>query len=137
MGRSRITDKRICFNCGLSQTYTNQWYKHNEKHYCKKCNNKLYNNPKWHSITRNWVTSFKGKSRYIGFRPKREVCSRCGMKKGEKYTIWGEQKTVKIDLHHIQYHEDDPLKDTIELCGRCHIYESIDNNERWGRPPRK
>jgi len=28
-------------------------------------------------------------------------------------------------MHHIQYHEDDPLKDTVELCGRCHIAESI------------
>ena len=24
-------------------------------------------------------------------------------------------------LHHIQYHDDDPLKDTIELCGACHL----------------
>jgi len=26
----------------------------------------------------------------------------------------------KTDMHHIKYHENDPLKDTIELCFSCH-----------------
>lgn len=26
----------------------------------------------------------------------------------------------RTEMHHIQYHRDDPLKETVEVCARCH-----------------
>jgi len=136
MERAKVIDKRICSKCESTITYVDkrnisQWYKHNNKTCCKKCYNKLFVSTE----TRKRTINFKSKSRtYVGFIPRREVCSNCGMKKGDKYTVWGKEKIVKIHLHHIKYHDDDPLKDTIELCARCHIYVTMDDNEKWGRP---
>jgi hypothetical protein len=104
MRRSKLTDKRICFNCELNQTYTNQWYKHNEKHYCKKCNNKLFNNPKWHP-KRMW---FKAKQILLKDNPRIGVCFNCG------------RECKRTEIHHVRYHDNDPLKDTFELCVHCH-----------------
>lgn len=35
-------------------------------------------------------------------------CSNCG------------KRTERTEMHHMQYHDDDPLRDTIELCVQCH-----------------
>jgi len=51
---------------------------------------------------------FKNKRIYLGFNPRTGICSNCG-------------KEGITNLHHKQYHEDDPLKDTLELCTSCHL----------------
>jgi hypothetical protein len=55
--------------------------------------------------------SFLGRIVYVGINPRKGVCELCG-KKGV------------TDMHHMEYQEDDPLKDTIELCDSCHAYET-------------
>jgi len=50
---------------------------------------------------------FKGKIIILKERVLTGICSWCGYK---GYT----------HMHHLQYHDDDPLKDTIELCPSCH-----------------
>lgn len=39
--------------------------------------------------------------------PRTGKCSMCG-------------NEGRTEIHHIKYHEDDPLKDTIEVCAKCH-----------------
>jgi hypothetical protein len=103
-GRPKLTDKRICFNCTFSQTYTNQWYKHDGKYYCKKCNNKLFDNPKWHPKR----ICYKLKRVLLKDNPRKGTCYNCG------------KETKRTEMHHLEYHDDDPLKDTFELCDHCH-----------------
>lgn len=56
--------------------------------------------------------TFKGKRVFLTENPRTGECSHCHRKVGE-----GIQKT---QMHHIKYHKDDPLKDTVELCSGCH-----------------
>jgi hypothetical protein len=141
----KLATKRVCVICNSDKTYVtkrgqSQWYRHQDSYYCNNCQNKLVSNPK--RPDRNYpkdytrAFTFRGKTRFSKRLVRKGICSQCGIKKGEKYTIWGKEKTARIHLHHIQYHDDDPLKDTVELCGRCHIYTTMDNNKRWGRPPK-
>ena len=58
---------------------------------------------------------FRGKSVHLEYNPRTGVCSKCHRKVGE-----GIKKTY---MHHTKYHDNDPLKYTIELCGRCHWEE--------------
>lgn len=107
---------KSCVICGQS-TYRNQWYKGR----CKKCYNRLILNPKWHPITHKkwnpiWNPNdilFKGKSIHLKENPRKGVCSKCHRKVG--------QGIKRTNMHHLQYHDDDPLKDTIELCVSCHV----------------
>lgn len=49
-----------------------------------------------------------GKERIeLGSKPRTSKCSMCGAK-------------GRTEIHHIKYHKDNPLKDTIEVCTRCH-----------------
>jgi hypothetical protein len=58
---------------------------------------------------------YKGKKIRLDFNPRRGVCRKCGVKVGN-----GIKQT---NIHHKKYHDDDVLKDTIELCNRCHKRE--------------
>jgi NAD-dependent SIR2 family protein deacetylase len=130
MGRTQRIDKRFCSSCKSDKTNLikgkyEQWYKHEGKIFCQKCHNKLYLNPKWHPITRKRIILFKGKQKYVGFNPRKGICSNCGRKSGEKYIVEDEEIIVKTGMHHFgEYHDDDPLKDTIELCQSCHMKET-------------
>jgi hypothetical protein len=116
---------RTCLNCGLK-------LKHHAKGYCKNCYEKLYykihkdkklqrckeyrleNQDK----VKEWMARrlrFKDKYIMLKENPRTGKCSKCG-------------KEIGIDIkqtqmHHIEYHENDPLKDTVELCVRCHVRE--------------
>jgi len=107
---------RICSNCGSDKTYIQDknkrwprpcWAWHNGKLYCKKCSSKLFINPKY---TKRRIY-YNGKKHYYPFELRTGVCQWC-------------KKKGKTHLHHIEYHDDDPLKDTIELCIACHNEES-------------
>lgn len=52
--------------------------------------------------------------------PRKGICSKCGAVKGIDCKI--------THMHHLEYHPEDPLKDTIELCSSCHKKEHIINN---------
>jgi DNA-directed RNA polymerase subunit RPC12/RpoP len=121
---------RICIYCGSQTTYTDKrnnahWYDH-DGWYCEKCNNKLFKNPKWHPITRKRKLNFRGKWTYVGKNPRTGRCSKCGKTVGDIYiNKFGKEAILKhTHMHHVQYHDDDPLKDTIELCQSCHLRET-------------
>ena len=82
--------------------YSKRWReKYPEKH---KAQNDKYNPRR----IRLW---FKNKSINLKENPRTGICSWCG-------------RIGKTDIHHIQYHDNDPLKDTIELCAVCHRKET-------------
>ena len=127
-------DKRLCSICG-HQTYKKQWYSHKCNWYCKKCENKLFINPKWHPITNPKIHEkwhpvynpkdilYKGKSIHLKENPRKGICSLCKKSKGDEYiNCFGQVAIIKkTAMHHTEYHDDDPLKDTIELCVSCHM----------------
>ena len=64
---------------------------------------------------------FRYKSIRVKKNPRAGVCKWCGRKNGDIYiNKKGKPCIVLTGIHHIQYHDDDPLKDTIELCQKCH-----------------
>ncbi len=102
---------RTCYNCGSDKTYRNQWYKYTDGFICRYCRLKLIDSPKWNTITTHNRINPKGKGNiYLGFNPRKGICSKCGFK-------------GRTDIHHLQYHND-LLKDTMELCRSCHMRES-------------
>ena len=128
---------RICSSCGSSTTYidkhgyehwykdkcsrchTNKWRQDNLEHtreygrnYWRKNPDKLKeHNEKWNPIAHAQFGPrrivYKNTRVYLDENPRKGKCSQCG---NEGYT----------HMHHIEYHDDDPLKDTIELCPACH-----------------
>ena len=58
--------------------------------------------------------------------PRKGICQKCHRKVGDQYlNCLGQIAIVKqTQIHHLEYHPNDPLKDTIELCASCHACES-------------
>lgn len=109
---------KVCLIDSIHKTYIDKynhqhWYRYKDGWVCSRCRNKLIANPKWHPITNSRRLKFKDKQVYIQSNPKTGYCSYCtnNIHNGS---------CKKTDIHHIQYHEDDPLKNTIELCVSCH-----------------
>ena len=77
---------------------------------------KLINNPKWHHITsQKWnprLMKFRDKHIHVKENPRIGVCNLCRAVVGTD--------CEKTSIHHLEYHDDDPLRDTIELCNSCH-----------------
>jgi hypothetical protein len=99
---------RICSNCNLNKSYVNKqgyenWYRHKDGFLCQKCHVRLIAHPK--------RIQFKDKRITLKQNPRKGICSKCG-------------KKAKTHIHHIKYHKENALKDTIELCGSCHLNES-------------
>lgn len=140
MGRTKIIDKSICFNCGSTTTYIDKknnehWNYHDGKKYCEKCNNKLFKNPKWKPITTPLKLYFKTKQVYVKEKPRKGICSWCKRIDGEPFiNAHGKPSIIKTSIHHVEYHQEDVLKDTIELCQSCHMKESWNNGAKLGRP---
>ena len=113
--------KKICFNCGSDKTYIDkrgrhEWRKHGDNIYCNKCRAKLFANPKYHVANNRRDNprrmKFKGKRIIVKQKPRKGICEWCGAIKGVN--------CKRTQIHHIEYHEQDPLKDTVELCSKCH-----------------
>jgi hypothetical protein len=111
-------DKRFCYACGSNKTQRNKaghenWAlnKPTDLVLCQGCVYKYIINPK-HKLAGKYkkYIRFKNKQMLIGFNPRRGICSRCGY-------------VGQTTMHHIEYHENEPLKDTIELCRKCHPQE--------------
>lgn len=118
---------RICNNCKSTKTYIGKegkerWRLNEGKYYCQKCYGRLVGNKKYYNPIKQKIfnaihnpkrirLNFKGKTIMLKENPRKGICERCGF---IGYT----------HIHHIQYHDDDPLKDTIELCASCHAFET-------------
>lgn len=130
-GRLRTPKDRRCFKCGSDKTYArfnktglnHKWRKHDGHWYCNKCHSKYFENPIVHPIYGPRRINFKGERIQLKRNPRTGQCMDCDRKVGEEYINWkGERKILKrTALHHVKYHPKDPLKDTVELCLRCHL----------------
>ena len=111
---------RICLECGSDKTYIDRrnyecWHHYKDGWICHKCRHKLIDNPikvkKWNPILNPIYNKrkirFKDKIILLKENPRTGKCSWCG-------------KQGLTHMHHIEYHDDDVLKDTIELCVGCH-----------------
>jgi hypothetical protein len=115
-GRPKRTERRNCYLCGTSNTYINKsglevWRKGDGEWFCTKDWDKYFINPLKNPINHARRITFKDKQVLIKRNPRSGICSSCG-KKGI------------TDMHHLEYHDDDPLKDTVELCKSCHMQET-------------
>lgn len=122
-------NNRTCLICSSdkstkSKGYEN-WYKYKDGYLCHKCYSRLIGNPrrdpaliiKWNKITAPKRMRFKDKRITLKQRILTGICKLCN-KKG------------LTNMHHIEYHDDDPLKDTIELCVGCHRKQHA--RSEWG-----
>ena len=115
---------RTCFNCGSDKTYiykrnnrpspVERWYNIDNEWFCEKCRARLFSNPiankKWNPIKSKQSLRFKGRKILLKHNPRTGVCSLC-------------RKQGKTHMHHMKYHDDDVLRDTIEVCISCHNRE--------------
>lgn len=104
-----------CDSCGTTKTYIRHdgriyWYGATlGRTLCRTCYDREIGHPK--SNPRRLV--FKGKVVFLHYNPRTGICAVCN-----RSVLEGEIPTTS--LHHIKYHPDNPLKDTIETCNRDH-----------------
>ena len=99
---------RVCYGCGSETTYIDKrnatlWYTNERTSMviCNRCYNRIFLNPRR-------INPRGKKHMSLKENPRKGICCKCGKVGG------------KTDMHHTQYHDDDILKDTIELCASCH-----------------
>ena len=113
--RRRVPINRVCYSCGINTSFdgkTEHWYRNHPTslYLCKKCFHNYVYNPIVNPINRNKTICFKGRDIVLKQPPRKHICSWC-------------DKQGTTVIHHIQYHEEDPLEDTVEICVSCHIKE--------------
>lgn len=77
----------------------------------------IISNPKYRARYRKKSLNYKDKMITLSFNPRNGICSWCTRKIG---------KDIKrTNMHHFaEYHDENPLKDTVEICVSCHSYEN-------------
>lgn len=127
---------RVCYACDSHSTYMNpktghlQWYGNPPIGWlCKTCNTKYITNPEWHPITNKLRIRFLSKQLYIEQNPKIGVCNWCRAVKGQINTQL-DKLCKQTHMNHESYHENNILKDTIEVCSSCHrrYHENMKKN---------
>lgn len=93
-------------------------YRKDHPELTKKNNEK--SNKKWSKINNKKYLKFKDKRIFLRESPRIGVCNLCRAVAGIDCEL--------TSMHHINYHDNDPTKDTIELCNPCHT--TIHNKER-------
>jgi hypothetical protein len=100
-----------------NKEYNKRYYKEHPE-YFKEANKRTHikwnkiNNEKFNHIFSPRRILFKGKRISIKEDPRIGICQLCGAVRG--------LDCKQTQMHHIQYHDDDPLRDTIEVCVKCH-----------------
>ena len=108
-----IKESRKCIECKSNKTYMKDgkypmWQRINDQLYCNKCYMRIFIAPN----NNQRRIKYKGKYKYVGTEVRTGICSLC-------------RKQGQTQMHHINYHDDDVLKDTIELCIQCHNKQRI------------
>jgi hypothetical protein len=119
-----MEDKQFCVIC-LSDKTTQRWWNHNleGQRICRKCYRRFIWKGYKKSVQKNndkqtpLKIYFKNRRITLKENPRSGICSICNKKIGEGI------KTTNI--HHFRYDDNDPLKNTEELCAGCHAKETI------------
>lgn len=112
---------------GSSARRSKKWHINNisyakqyAKQYCKDHSEDVKNRRvKWqneHPDYDKHSVRFKQRRVRLSFTPRNGRCEECGKEVGIDIK--------RTSLHHNQYHDEDVLKDTIELCDSCHSKKS-------------
>lgn len=144
MEGKRVDDKRFCYGCGSNHTYVNtrgseEWSTNfpTPFYLCKSCYRKYVEYPikrDFEDINRRLIR-FRNRQIKLDKNPRTGICSQCKRKDGDSYiNKRGKSCKIKTTIHHLEYHEDDPLKDTIELCRQCHPEEDWRLGKYTARP---
>lgn len=134
-----VLEERVCYACNSPTTSINKegykrWYRHNDDWLCHKCYfrivaNPIYtpiHNPRTHRKYGPRRITYQNCRVYLSQNFRTGQCNHCHKKIGDEYiNSRGKLATIKkTDMHHIEYHDDDLLQDTIELCVSCHVKET-------------
>ncbi len=119
-----IATMTVCDTCN-SETGS-RYYKRENIYICQACACKEWRaknqdrvkeyNDKRNPINHPKRFTYKGKRILLKENPRVGVCNLC------RAVVPFDSK--ETHLHHEQYHDDDPLKDAIEICASCHTYET-------------
>lgn len=124
--RTQAKAKRICSECNATETYSNWRLDGKGGWLCKKCYMKNY--MKGYNIT---LFNYKHKPVKTQIIPRVGVCNFCRAIVGE-INVQIDKLCKRTSVAHMSYHDDNPLKDTIELCVSCHRkFDSA--NGLWSR----
>lgn len=117
---------RLCSECKSDKTCLRdgkypRWYRYKDDWLCQKCYNKFISYPVYAKKLRkkgNLIHNprrllFKNKRVLLKENPRIGFCLLCS-------NNIHDGTCSKTNIHHENYHDDDPLKDTIELCTSCH-----------------
>jgi hypothetical protein len=127
----RIKHKRFCYACGSDKTYVRKsglfdWFVNIDANgkeigvICSNCRQRMFQRTARKAMERIRKAKelyFKTKAVRITYTPRIGVCNWC------RAVIPFDTKSTH--MHHEAYHDDDPVKDAIELCVSCHRKETI------------
>jgi hypothetical protein len=136
---------RVCYACDSNKTYIN--WSRGSPHYfwtpnppigwlCHKCNCKYIKNPKrkqgFNQKYNDRKILFKNRTVFVEKPPRIGVCNLCRAVTGQ---INGQSGKIcrMTNMHHEEYHDENPLKDAIEACVRCHRYQDKNYPSRAGK----
>lgn len=116
------------FSCGSIRWHPNHMNDNTTLHLCHSCFNHILHNGrrknhqkyldfnKKHNPRRQW---YKDRYVMIDKPPRIGVCNLCRAVRNE-INAQVNRKCKKTHLHHEYYHDENTLKDTIEICEYCH-----------------
>jgi hypothetical protein len=119
-----VEEKLLCSRCNKETTTRLK------KEMCIKCYNKYIINPKWRPVLDKTRFKFKDKTVHAPQCPRVGVCNFCRAVVGETNTQV-DRLCKRTNIAHTAYHDDNPLKDAIELCVSCHC--KYDNSVQYMR----
>lgn len=110
---NKDTGLKICRKCYFKKYYLShkkKFYRYRETHKDQRCEySRGYNRRR---------VVFKGRVVVVESCPRLGRCSNCGRRVG----IDGIKRT---NMHHDEYYDDDPLKQTREVCVSCHSKKHV------------
>lgn len=109
----------------LNELGNEHWFRYHNGYICSRCAMKLLYYPK-HKQKDRLRIRFRDKRPRLNQEYKKEKCDWCHKKIGDQYVARnGKIGIIKsLHTHHIKYHDEDPLKDTVQICPQCHAKES-------------
>jgi hypothetical protein len=152
MRKLTTEDKRVCYVCNSNQTYMKNgihpmWFtnKPTDLFICAKCHKKYFWTRKIPQIktkeaiklTNQKAIFYKQKHKRLPSNPRKGICSNCNKQIGDEYiNSKGEVARIKYtNIHHLEYDDNNLLKDTVELCASCHGKETIQKRIESGWIP--
>lgn len=117
---------RECYCCGSTKTYVDKksgtptWLsnKIEDQWLCVRCYNRLIIAYKWapiqNPVKNKRRINFRGRRILIKTNPRTGYCTLCS-------NNIHNGTCERTAIHHLEYHVENPLQNTIEVCTKCHV----------------